>query len=53
MDTKFINALKKLLEMDRQEALLLSGKEIAKRYDCTISCANYAFQAFKFIISKK
>ena len=52
MDTKFINALKKLLEMDTKEALTLTGEDVAKKYDCSTTCANYAIQAFKFFFRK-
>ena len=51
--TKFITALDGLLSMDIKEALSLSGKEVAKRYNCATTCANYAIQALKYILANK
>ncbi len=51
MKTKFVNALDDLLAMDPKESLMLTGKEVARKYDCATTCANYVIQALKYILS--
>ena len=51
--TKFTIALDGLLSMNIEEALSLSGEEVAKKYNCATTCANYAIQALKYILTNK
>jgi hypothetical protein len=53
MKTKFVTALEGLLSMEPKKALALSAIEIEKRFDCAKTCANYARQALKYILSSK
>ena len=53
MKTKFITALEALLKLDPKESLSFSGREVAKKYNCSTTCANYALQALKHALVKK
>jgi len=53
MKTKFNKALTKLLELEPKEALILKGTEVAELCNCSVTCANYAIQAFKYILTNK
>ena len=53
ISTKFTTALDGLLSMNIKDALSLSGKEVAKKYNCATTCANYAIQALKYILANR
>ena len=53
ISTKFTTALDGLLSMNIKDALSLSGEEVAKKYNCATTCANYAIQALKYILANR
>ena len=53
METKFYKVLSNLMKLNKNDVLQMTSLDVSKQYKCSTTCANYAIQAYKFIITEK